>query len=102
MWNEVRLGRRPLAKTRALRSTPCQKYACACKIRTATKPAQPIEKSVASASVLAQVIVGKVADHLPVYRQAKIFRRLASICPIRPCAVGCGKAPSYWSRYISD
>jgi transposase len=53
----------------------CQKYACACKIRTATKPAQPIEKSVASASVLAQVIVGKVADHLPVHRQAKIFRR---------------------------
>jgi transposase len=53
----------------------CQKYACACKIRTATKPAQPIEKSTASASVLAQVIVSKVADHLPVHRQAKIFRR---------------------------
>lgn len=32
----------------------CQKYACACKIRTATKPARPIEKSTASASVLAQ------------------------------------------------
>jgi hypothetical protein len=23
----------------------CRKYACACKIRTATKPVQPIEKS---------------------------------------------------------
>jgi transposase len=53
----------------------CQKYACACKIQTATKPAQPIEKSTASASVLAHVIVSKVADHLPVHRQAKIFRR---------------------------
>ena len=53
----------------------CQKYACGCKIRTASKPAQPIEKSTASASVLAQVIVSKVADHLPVHRQAKIFRR---------------------------
>jgi transposase len=53
----------------------CQKYACACKIRTASKPAQPIEKSTASASVLAQVIVSKVADHLPVHRQVKIFRR---------------------------
>jgi transposase len=53
----------------------CQKYACACKVVTATKPAQPIEKSTASASVLAQVIVSKVADHLPVHRQAKIFRR---------------------------
>ncbi len=28
----------------------CQKYACACKILTATKPMQPIEKSTASAS----------------------------------------------------
>lgn len=53
----------------------CQKYACACTLRTATKPAQPIEKSTASASVLAQVIVGKVADHLPVHRQVKMFRR---------------------------
>jgi transposase len=53
----------------------CQKYACACSIRTATKPVQPIEKSTASASVLAQVIVAKVADHLPVHRQAKMFRR---------------------------
>jgi len=53
----------------------CQKYACACKILTATKPAQPIEKSTASASVLAQVIVSKVADHLPLHRQVKMLRR---------------------------
>ena len=54
----------------------CQKYACACKIRTANKPAQPIEKSTASASVLAHVIVSKIADHLPIHRQVKMFRRL--------------------------
>jgi transposase len=59
----------------------CQKYACACKIRTASKPAQPIEKSTASPSVLAQVIVSKVADHLPVHRQAKIFRRFGLELP---------------------
>ena len=53
----------------------CQKYACSCSIRTATKPQQPIEKSAASASVLAHVIVSKVADHLPLHRQAKMFRR---------------------------
>lgn len=53
----------------------CRKYACDCTIRTASKPPQPIEKSTASASVLAQVIVAKVADHLPVHRQAKMFRR---------------------------
>ena len=53
----------------------CQKYACACKIVTATKPPQPIEKSTASPSVLAQVIVSKVGDHLPLHRQAKMFQR---------------------------
>jgi transposase len=35
----------------------------------------PIEKSTSSASVLAQVIVAKYADHLPLHRQAKMFRR---------------------------
>lgn len=53
----------------------CKKYACACTVKTATKPPQPIEKSVAGASLLAQVIVSKIADHLPVHRQGKIFRR---------------------------
>jgi transposase len=66
----------------------CQKYACACKIRTASKPAQPIEKSTASASVLAEVIVSKVADHLPVHRQVKIFRRFG--------------LETYWNRCISN
>jgi transposase len=53
----------------------CQKYACACTVRTASKPAQPIEKSTAGASLLAHVIVSKLADHLPVHRQAKMLRR---------------------------
>jgi transposase len=53
----------------------CFTYACACSVKTAAKPAQPIEKSSAGASVLAQVIVGKFADHLPLHRQAKIFAR---------------------------
>jgi transposase len=53
----------------------CQKYACSCTVKTATKPPQPIEKSTAGASLLAHVIVSKVADHLPVHRQAKMLRR---------------------------
>jgi transposase len=53
----------------------CLKYACGCTIHTATKPAQPIEKSVAGSSLLAQVIVSKFADHLPLHRQEKIFER---------------------------
>ncbi len=51
------------------------KYACDCTVKTADKPAQPIEKSTAGASVLAQVIVSKFADHLPLHRQEKIFER---------------------------
>ena len=53
----------------------CKKYACACSVKTATKPPQPIEKSTAGASLLAQVIVSKIADHVPVHRQGKILRR---------------------------
>ena len=53
----------------------CKKYACACTLKTATKPPQPIEKSTAGASLLAQVIVGKFHDHLPLHRQEKIFER---------------------------
>jgi transposase len=52
------------------------KYACDCTIKTADKPPQPIEKSTAGASVLAQVIVSKFADHLPLHRQEKMFERL--------------------------
>jgi transposase len=53
----------------------CKKYSCACTVKTAGKPSQPIEKSTAGASLLTQVIVAKYADHLPLYRQAKIFSR---------------------------
>jgi transposase len=53
----------------------CKKYACGCTLKTAGKPSQPIEKSTAGASLLTQVIVAKYADHLPLHRQGKIFRR---------------------------
>lgn len=53
----------------------CLKYACGCTVRTAGKPPQPIEKSIAGASLLAHVIVSKMADHLPLHRQEKMFER---------------------------
>jgi len=53
----------------------CLKYACKCTVKTATKPPQPIEKSTAGASLLAQVIVAKFADHQPLHRQEKMFER---------------------------
>jgi transposase len=53
----------------------CFTHACACTVKTATKPAQPIEKSTAGVKLLAQVIVAKYADYLPLHRQAKMFAR---------------------------
>jgi len=53
----------------------CLKYACQCTVKTAAKPPQPIEKSTAGASLLAQVIVAKYADHQPLHRQEKMFAR---------------------------
>jgi transposase len=52
-----------------------KKYACDCTVKTANKPAQPIEKSTAGASMLAHVIVSKFADHQPLHRQEKMFER---------------------------
>ncbi|MBM3792847.1 MAG: IS66 family transposase [Acidobacteria bacterium] len=53
------------------------KYGCSCggALQTAAKPAQPIEKGLAGASLLAQVAVSKYADHCPLRRQEVIFRR---------------------------
>jgi transposase len=46
-------------------------------VKTATKPPQPIARSTASASFLAQVIVAKTADHLPLRRRGQdIVRNL--------------------------
>ena len=53
------------------------KWACSdCKTLTqAAVPAQIIDKGIATAGLLAQVLVAKYADHLPLYRQESIFAR---------------------------
>jgi transposase len=53
------------------------KWACAdCKTLTqAPVPAQIIDKGIATSGLLAQVLVSKYADHLPLYRQETIFAR---------------------------
>ena len=53
------------------------KWACA-KCQTLTQapvPAQIIDKGIPTAGLLAQVLVAKYADHLPLYRQEGIFAR---------------------------
>ena len=53
------------------------KWACAqCQTLTqAPVPAQIIDKGIPTAGLLAQVLVAKYADHLPLYRQEGIFAR---------------------------
>ena len=53
------------------------KYACACcqTIAAAPMPAQMIDKGIPAPGLLAQVVVAKHDDHLPLYRQEEIYRR---------------------------
>jgi transposase len=53
------------------------KWACRqCEILIqAPVPAQVIDKGIPTAGLLAHVMVAKYADHLPLYRQEKIFGR---------------------------
>lgn len=52
-------------------------YACTCKqcIRTAAMPAQPLPACQVSPQLLAQVMVSKYSDGLPLYRQEKMAAR---------------------------
>ena len=57
----------------------CYKYACPkCNkhIVTATKPKDPIPKSIATAELLSYISVSKYADGLPLYRLSNMFNRL--------------------------
>ena len=53
------------------------KYVCACcqTIVAAPMPAQVIDKGIPAPGLLAQVIIAKYDDHLPLYRQEEIYRR---------------------------
>jgi transposase len=59
-------------------ATTRPKYACpSCHegVVQATAPPQAVEKSVAGEGLLAQVVVSKYVDHLPLYRQEQIYLR---------------------------
>ena len=60
------------------------KYACkGCEetIKTAAGPQSTIPKSIASPGLLAHICVSKFKDHLPLYRQENIFRRMGVDIP---------------------
>ncbi len=70
------------AQIRVLRHIRKQ-YACDCGqcIQTASLPAQPIPKSLASPGLLAHITVSKYQDALPLYRQEKILQRIGVTLP---------------------
>ena len=53
------------------------KYACVCcnTVVAAPMPAQIIDKGIPAPGLLAQVIIAKHDDHLPLFRQEEIYRR---------------------------
>ena len=56
-----------------------KKYACPCckqHLKTASKPKQTIEKSIAGPGLLAYIAVQKYCDRSPLYRQVEIFKRI--------------------------
>jgi transposase len=60
------------------------KYACACcqgEVATAPKPPQPIARGLPGPGLLAQIIVDKYQDHLPLYRSEGRFERLGFTLP---------------------
>ncbi len=61
-----------------------KKYACRkCEetIKTASMPAQPIPRSIAGPGLLSHVIVSKFEDHLPLFRQEQMLRRIGIDIP---------------------
>ena len=66
-----------------------EKYACGrCKrgVTTAPGPDKLIERSAVDASVVAQVVVSKYADHTPLERQRRIYDRCGVAIPVSTMA----------------
>lgn len=72
------------------------KYANADRIIIAPLPARLIEKGLPGAGLLTQVIVSKYEDHLPLYRQEKIYRERHGVTLSRQTLCGWVEAAADW------
>ena len=72
------------------------KYANADRIVIAPLPARLIEKGLPGAGLLPQVIVSKYEDHLPLYRQEKIYRERHGVNLTRQTLCGWVEAAADW------
>lgn len=62
----------------------CYRYACRCGMGSVTQaslPSFPIEKGKPGAGLLADIIISKYQDAMPVYRQCLRFKRFGVECP---------------------
>ena len=73
------------------------KYACKCcqaTVKLALAPHEAMEKGIAGPNLLAQVLVDKYADHLPLYRQEQRFAR---------CGIVLSRGTLWnWIRHVSN
>ena len=72
------------------------KYANAERIVIAPLPARLIEKGLPGAGLLTQVILSKYEDHLPLYRQAQIYRQRHGVELSRQTLCGWVEAAADW------
>ena len=72
------------------------KYANAERIVIAPLPARLIEKGLPGAGLLTQVIISKYEDHLPLYRQEKIYRERHGVNLSRQTLCGWIEAAADW------
>ena len=72
------------------------KYAKAERILIAPLPARLIEKGLPGTGLLTQVILGKYEDHLPLYRQAQIYRQRHGVELSRQTLCGWVEAAADW------
>ena len=66
------------------------------KIKVAPLPSLPIPKGNAGASIIAHILVSKFTDHLPYYRQSKIFKRQGLYIPDSTIGGWANIATSRW------
>jgi transposase len=74
---------------------------CAGAVVQAPAPERPLTGGVATEAVLAQVLVAKYSDHLPLYRQAQIFARHGINLDRSTLAGWVGRA-CWWLRPLSE
>lgn len=81
------------ARLKVLEIARVKKSCCACeRMVQAPAPSRPIPGSMATASLLAYVLVSKFDDHLPLYRLNEIFARMGADIPDSTLADWCGRA----------